>query len=215
MALTEFIQQYLLLNKTVSIKGWGTLQMISVSAELDFSNRLLYAPSVTFKFTSNETDDSPFVNWLANQMQATVEMAGQKRNLFVINFKQSIESIKKIKWVNWGVFEQTKDGQVVFIPDAAAKTLLHAVIAERIIRKGAEHSVRVGEDERTRAEMEELLHLDVKKKKPLWLLNALVLLTIGIILASYFASSYNILWNQHTNYQQLQIKDPPVLYKKH
>lgn len=213
--MTELIQKYVLLNKTVSIKGWGTLRIVPVNAVLDFSNRLLHAPYSTFEFSTAETNDFLFLNWVAKEKNVSIETAIQQQNLFVINFKELIQEIKKISWSHWGVFEQTKESKVIFIPEVGNKTLLHAVIAERVIRKGAEHSVRVGEDERTSAEMEELLQANVKKKKPLWFLNALLLLVIGIILAWYFASNYNILWNKFSNSQQLQPKDPPVLYKKH
>ena len=213
--MTELIQQYILLNKTVSIKGWGTLQIIPVTAELDFSNRLLHPPSSSFEFSTIETDDTPFVNWLVNTKMVSAEAAIQQRNLFVNEFKQSVQGIKKINWAGWGVFGQTKDGLLTFTPHPNNKNLLMPVTAERVIRKGAEHSIRVGEDERTSVEMEEFLHGEVKKKKPLWLLNALLLLSIGIIFALYFATNYNILWNKHTNSQLIQPKDPPVLYKKH
>jgi hypothetical protein len=212
--VTELIQQYLLLNKTVSIKGWGTLKIVPKSAELEFANRLLHPPSTSFEFSKEDTDDPLFLHWLSTQLNTTVETTIQKLNLFTVEFKQSAEGLKTINWLGWGVFGQTKDGILTFIAEPNNNTLLEPVTAERVIRKGVEHSVRVGEDERTSVEMEELFHAGEKKNKPLWLAYALLLLIIGIILAGYFATNYNLLWNHHTNYQQLQPKEPPVLYKK-
>lgn len=191
------------------------MQIVPVSAELDFSNRLLYAPSYDFLFSTDATDDISFLNWVAKESKVSLEVAIQQRNMFVDFFNQSLATKKEFTWFNWGVFSLSNSEKLRFVPESSNKTLLTAVLAERIIRKGAEHSVRVGEDERTSVEMEEFLHGDVKKKKPLWLLNALLLLSIGIIFALYFATNYNILWNKHTNSQLIQPKDPPVLYKKH
>ncbi|MBS4063715.1 MAG: hypothetical protein KGZ74_04105, partial [Chitinophagaceae bacterium] len=68
-------------------------------------------------------------------------------------------------------------------------------------------------DDRTSTEMEEWLHTPAAKKKHLWRIIALLISAAGIILAVLFSSKHNIQWKNNTNYQQLQPKDPPLLYK--
>ena len=212
--MTELIQEYLLLNKTASIKGWGTLQIVPVSAELDFTNRLLYPPYTSFDFSAEGKDDPFFLLWLSTRLHISGETILQKLNVFTVDFKQSVASLKKVTWVGYGIFSKSIEGALTFVAQPSNKHLLQPVTAIRVIRKGAEHVVRVGEDERTSVEMEEFFLADVKKKKPLWVLNTLLLLSIGIILAWYFANNHKILWKQFANYQLLQPKESPVLYKK-
>jgi hypothetical protein len=87
------------------------------------------------------------------------------------------------------------------------------VLAERVIRKGAEHHVRVGEQELTNTEMEERLQGAEVKKKLSWWVAGLLLSTLGIILAVLFAGQHKIQWKNFTNYHQLHPQAPPVLYK--
>ncbi|MBV9963693.1 MAG: hypothetical protein JO072_15735, partial [Parafilimonas sp.] len=55
-----------------------------------------------------------------------------------------------------------------------------SLTAERIIRKNASHTVRVGEEERTSEEMQTVLHQPQKAKKERWWIAAAILGVIGI-----------------------------------
>jgi hypothetical protein len=209
--LRELIQKYLLQYHTISIDGWGTMSLAGKSAVLDFPNRSIHAPAATIEFNKQATGSNAFISWLADELKIRSDDAMQKVQAFVQQFSNTITQ-KDVSWNGWGRFYKS-GSQILFSADA--DTLVHAapVVAERVIRKGAEHQVRVGEDEKTSTEMEEWLHAPATKKKHLWRLIALFLSAAGIILAILFAGKHKIQWKNHTNYQQLQSKEPPVLYK--
>lgn len=208
--MRELIQKYLLQHHTVSIEGWGSMSLTNQSAILDFPNRQIQSPTISIAFSEQTGNGHVFINWLADELKIRPDEATQQVQAFVQWFSNTIHQ-KEVTWNGWGRFY--KSGSKVLFSLDESLIIPKAVTAERVIRKGAEHQVRVGEDERTSTVMEEFLHTPETKKKHLWRIIALVISAIGIILAVLFASKHNIQWKNYTNYQPLQPKDPPVLYK--
>jgi hypothetical protein len=208
--LRELIQKYLLQYHRVSIEGWGSMSIVNHPAVLDFPNRQIHAPTTTVIFSEQTNGNHGFTNWLADELKIRPEEALQKVQAFVQWFSNTVRE-NDVMWNGCGRFTG-HEGQISFKPDEAM-ILPSTVLAERVIRKGAEHHVLVGEDDRTSTEMEEWLHTPAAKKKHLWQIIALLISAAGIILAVLFSSKHNIQWKSNTNYQQLQPKDPPVLYK--
>lgn len=207
--MQQYILKYLLQHQRVSIEGWGTMQLVSESAQVDFTNRKVNAPAVSILFHETVTTDNSFENWLTQELNISYHDAVNAVKSFVQTFQKAISNTP-LQWNGWGSFE-TINNKIIFKP--AFNVFPAAVTAERVIRKGAEHQIRVGEDERTNTQMEEWLHGSTVKQKYLWWMAGLVLLGFGIILAVLFANQHNIQWKKYTNYHQLQPKEPPVLYK--
>ena len=87
------------------------------------------------------------------------------------------------------------------------------VKAEKVIRKNAEHFVRVGEDEKTNTEMEELLFGNQKKTyKSFWFI-ALALLLIGIVAIWYHQSTNANSGMKQGNGRKLNVIEKPAPYK--
>jgi nucleoid DNA-binding protein len=209
--LVELIQKYILQHHSVSIEGWGTISLENQPAALDFPNRQVHAPVTTLHFSTVGGSNRLFTNWVADELRIKPEEATQRIQSFVQAFSNTI-SKESVTWSGWGTFEK-KGTRIGFT--AATETVWQpaSVSAEKIIRKGAGHQVRVGEDERSSVEMEELLHPTIYKKKHLSRIIALFFTAAGIILAVLFASKHNTQWKNYTRYQPLHLKEPPVLYK--
>jgi nucleoid DNA-binding protein len=208
--LRELIQKYLLQYHSVSIEGWGSMSLVNQPAVLDFPNRQIQSLSISIAFNEQSANSHAFISWLADELKIRPDEALQKVQAFVQWFSNTIHH-NDVSWNGWGKF--SKSGSQISFKAEQAMVLPKPVLAERVIRKGAEHQVRVGEEEKTSTEMEEWLHTPSAKKKHLWQLIALLISAAGIILAVLFSSKHNIQWRNYTNYQQLQPKDPPVLYK--
>lgn len=208
--MRELIQKYLLQYHSVSIEGWGSMSLVDQPAVLDFPNRQIQPPSTIITFHEQTGGNHVFTNWLADELKIRPEEALQKAQAFVQWFSNTVKE-KDVSWNGWGKF--SKNGSQISFTADEVMILPKPVLAERVIRKGAEHQVRVGEDDRTSTEMEEWLHTPAAKKKHLWRIIALLISAAGIILAVLFSSKHNIQWKNNTNYQQLQPKDPPLLYK--
>ncbi len=208
-SLQQLIQQYVLTYKKISIEGWGTLQLNFYPASVDFLNKRICPPVAHLIYSETSEQDNRFVNWLSQEMNISIAEAAESLKQFADVFKTTIAA-KKIVWTGWGSFEYINNS-ISFTPSAGLSA--QPIAANRVIRKGEEHNIRVGEEERTNTQMEEFLHDSPAKKKYAWWMGGLILLVFGIILAVLFAYKHNIQWKKYTNYHQLQPKEPPVLYK--
>lgn len=207
--MQHYIQQYLLAHKKVSINGWGTLHIHTAPASVDFLNKCIHAPATHLVYNESADGDTGFVHWLAQELNISIPEASESLGQFVSAFKKNIAA-NKIVWNGWGSFE-TVDHSISFTPDAGLKA--QPVVANRVIRKGAEHNIRVGEDERTNTQMEEFLHGSQSTQKYPWWIGGLILFVFGIILAALFAYKHNIQWKKQSNYHLLHPQEPPALYK--
>jgi hypothetical protein len=207
--LQQHIQKYLIQHQQLSIADWGTMQLVKESAQVDFTNRKIHAPSSKLFFQEPRVVDNSFEKWLADELNISHQDALASIQSFVKSFKLSVSNGTLI-WNGWGSFEKCNNN-IIF--KSAFEVNPGTVNAERVIRKGAEHQIRVGEEERTNTEMGEWLQGTETQKKYLWWIAALILSVFGIILAVLFANNHNIQWKNYSNYHQLQPKEPPTLYK--
>lgn len=207
--MDQYIQKYLLQYHQVSIAGWGTMLIGNESAQIDFPNRLLIAGNLKITYNEFAENNSTFQNWLTDELKISSFEASSKIERFVSAFKGKLLN-GVVEWKGWGVFKQL-DSKITFTPNFEVSPA--SVKGERVIRKGAEHQVRVGEQELTNTEMEDWLHGTETTKKHLWWVAGLVLTTLGIILAVVFANLHNIQWKNFTNYHRLQPQEPPILFK--
>jgi hypothetical protein len=207
--LQQYIQKYLLQHHHVSIEGWGTMRLENQPAHIDFPNRLLHPEVLNISFTHKTENEVVFQNWLAGELKISLLEASNKIKSYVSGFNFSLEN-DSINWDGWGSFSK-QFSKVAFT--ASIATVPASVRAERVIRIGAEHHIRVGEQQLTNTEMEEILHVAGTGKKYLWWVASLVLSILGIILAIFFANQHNIQWKNFTNHHLLHPQEPPVLYK--
>jgi nucleoid DNA-binding protein len=207
--LQQYIQKYLLQHHHVSIEGWGTMRIENQPAHIDFPNRILYPGVLNISFNDKAENEVVFQNWLASELKISSLEASNKIKSYVSGFKSSLEN-GSIDWDGWGSFSK-QFSKAAFTPSIA--TIPAPVHAERVIRKGAEHHIRVGEQQLTNTEMEEMLHVADAGKKHLWWVAGLVMSILGIILAILFANQHNIQWKNFTNHHLLHPQEPPVLYK--
>ncbi|MBX9784600.1 MAG: hypothetical protein K2X48_15020 [Chitinophagaceae bacterium] len=211
--MLHFVQQYLALHHHISLKDWGSLYFLPVAAQVDFPNRQITAPSQKMVFTNDVQNEQSFINWLCAELNITSNEAAEKVKAFVLSFTHQLTAKQTVEWKGWGRFNKNEQGFPEFIPAPQNKFVPAAVTAERVIRSGAQHHIRVGKDERTNTEMEELLFSTEKKQKYSWWMGVLLFSITGIILAALFANNHNIQWHKLTSYQKLQPKEPPVLHR--
>jgi nucleoid DNA-binding protein len=209
--LQELILKYLSIHHSISIKGWGSLLLKEEPAQVDFPNKLIHPPKNLLEYSANGAEDPAFIDWLMQQLHFSSSDVFEQLKIYTNQFLQQLNS-ESIQWAGWGTFSKSGD-KTIFLQQLDNITNHEQVIAEKIIRTGTEHSLRVGNEEHTNLEMEEWLHRTNDKKKYLWQILALLLGAIGIILAIIFAKIHQYQWKNYTNLQLLHPKEPPVLYK--
>lgn len=188
MMYTELFQ-YLLFHKELSVPGIGTFFLERKPAANDFFNKRINPPAYIFALqpTSN-LPPKKFFNWLSVALHISYQDAVLQFDNFAVNIKQQISKGGIIDWKGVGVLSKGLAGEIKFKPEKEM-ILEKPVTAEKIIRLNAEHMVRVGEDNKTSAEMVELLN-QTQEKKSFWWAYALSLALLCIIFIGWYVAGH-------------------------
>ncbi len=209
--MVDLVARYLSFRKRLSLPGIGTFSVEQLPARLDFPNRLLHAPQSLLHFSSTAQPDEEFEHWLIEELHTSPVAVKEQQQIFMAGFHQMLSEKNRVEWKGIGSF--TKDeNKILHFTSAFESEVTEPVKAEKVIRKNAEHLVRVGEDEKTNTEMEELLFGGRKKKyKSFWFI-ALALLLIGLVAIWYHQSTGNSGMKQG-NGGKLKPAESPTTYK--
>jgi hypothetical protein len=173
--------KFFALHHYLHLPGIGSLIAEPKPALLDFTDRTITAPAYNILFKDEEqSSGKTFYAFLSNELQLTENAAATVFSAFTDELKQRLTSGDILQLSGIGTLRKESSGEVLFqaeeMPDFFPK-----LIAERIVRKNTTHTVRVGEDEKTSAEMQTALHHSKSIKKERWWVAALVLALAGII----------------------------------
>jgi hypothetical protein len=197
------LYRFLILHKELSIPNIGTFSLIKRAAAGDFPNRKIEPPSYTFSFqTATNLPSKKFYNWLSNALLVSDREAIVRFNDFAFDLKRKIGEGETINWNGIGTLGKELGGDIKFV--AITKDLIfeQPVKAEKLIREKAEHMVRVGEAEKTSAEMEILLTKSRKSRSNWWAYAIIIALLVIMFLGWYF-SDHGLNVNATGNGQKL------------
>jgi nucleoid DNA-binding protein len=210
--MVDVLRKYLAIRKQISMKGIGTVSVEQLPARVDFPNQLLHPPETILHYSPSAQHDDDFCKWLSKELQISETQAVDRYHSFTAEMVKELGDSKKISWAGVGEFVKKENGIINFKPAIETSVLTRSVAAKKIIRQGARHSIRVGEDEKTNAEMQEMLLGDEQKvKKGWWLAAILLLLTALIVIVIYFSSKKRP--SMHGNQNKPTISESPTLYK--
>jgi hypothetical protein len=207
--------RYLIRYNELPLPGVGTFSIDRQPAELDFPARRIYAPRYSIQFRHDSfLPGQHFFSWLAQVLNVSDREAIFRFNDFAFEMKKNLEVGNRIRWNGVGELSKDESGEINLIPAPVIQE--ESLPAEKVIREKAEHLVRVGEDERTSAEMTEFLGKDESRKLNWWVLaltiGILALMFTGWYLSENGLEIFSIMNNQKlvpaesplTNYQVLQ-----------
>ena len=186
--MQDTLYEFLVLNKKLSLPGIGTISLCQNPAQLDFTNRQFTAPS--FYFTIESRNDKPskkLFDWLSFSLGITEWDAIKSVNDFSFDLKKKLSESGEVSWERVGVLRRNNNGDLKLDPE---NILLHSespVTAEKVIRVKAEHTVLVGEKEKTSVEMEEYLTGSQAKKNYTWLI-AVILTVLAVMFIGWYFS---------------------------
>lgn len=210
--MVDLVARYLSFRKQLSLLGIGTFSVEQLPARLDFPNRLLHAPQSLLHFSSTTQPDEEFEHWISEELHINHAAVKEQLHILLADFQHGLTEKHAVDWKGIGVF--TKDeNKILHFTSTFESEVTEPVKAEKIIRKNAEHFVRVGEDEKTNTEMEELLFGNQKKKyKGFWFI-ALALLLVGIAVIWYHQSTGAGSGMKQGNSEKLNVNEKPAPYK--
>ena len=187
----EEFYQYFIQHKKLAVPGVGTFLLERKPAVSDFVNKQINPPN--YSVALQAAVDPPsihFFKWLAGALHISDHDAIIRFNDFVFDFKKQINDGSTINWHAVGAISKGLAGEMKFDP-AIRPALEKPVAAEKVIREKSEHMVRVGEDQKTSAEMTEMLNLP-ETKRSRWWITALVAGLLSLLFIGWYFLEHGI-----------------------
>lgn len=175
----SYIYKYFALNKNIVLPGIGSFNAETQTAKLDFINRILQAPSTVIHYHQYDKVDAKFYNFLSKETGLNENDAANNFTRFAGQLKEQLEKNNILELKGIGTLTKNTSGYS-FVANDTVQNFFPDVVAERVIRKNAEHPVKVGDYHKTSTQMHKELQRRVLKKDS-WLINAFVLAAIGVI----------------------------------
>ena len=186
--MQDILYEFLLLNKKLSLPGIGTISLCQVPAKHDFPNKQFVAP-VSF-FTIDPRNDKPskkLFDWLSSSLNITEWEAIKSVNDFSFDLKKKLSETGEVNWENVGMIRRNDNGDLKLDQQNLLLQSEQPVTAEKVIRVKAEHSVLVGEQEKTSVEMEEYFSGSPARKNYTWLI-AVILTALAVMFIGWYFS---------------------------
>lgn len=197
------LYQYLLLNKELPLPGVGTFMLERKTATGDFPNKKINPPAYAFTMQGgSHLPDKGFFHWLGQSLGITDREAIFKFNDFAFDLKKQLADGNTITWNGVGILSRGLGGDVKFSPIQELVIPEMPAQAEKVLREKAEHTVRVGEEEKTAAEMVEMLN-QPEEKKSYWWAWALALGLLATVFLGWYFSEHGLELSSTGNTQQL------------
>ncbi len=208
----EFLYQYLVRNKQLTLPGIGRFELGRTPASGNFSEKRIEAPAYSVSFSASGTAPArSFFNWLGTAMQVSERDAVIRFNDFAFDLKKAITDGAVISWKGVGQLSKGLAGDIRFVPDSQQRPET-AVPAEKLIREKAEHMVRVGEQERSSAEMEAFFS-QPESRKDFWWAWALAAGIMAVMYIGWHVSATGVRLESAANKGKLVPQDAPATYR--
>jgi nucleoid DNA-binding protein len=175
----QYVYKYFALHKNVALPGIGSFSVEMQNAKLDFISKTLHSPTTVIHYNHYDEGDEKFYNFLSKETGLDESDAANRFKHFAIQLKEELERNNILELKGIGVLTNNALGYS-FVASDTVQSFFPEVVAERVIRQNAEHTVKVGEYHKTSTQMHKELRRRVVKKDN-WHINAAVLAAIGII----------------------------------
>lgn len=181
------LQKYFILYKKLSLPGIGWFSAEETVARLDFTEKKLHAPSQLINFYPQAAlPNKVFFQFLAEELAVEETQAIRHFNEFVFDLKDQLNAAGSIALPGIGKLYRNEKNEYQFQSDNWMNEYFPDLSAERIIREGAEHTIRVGEEEKTNTQMHEMLFAEKSTPADYWWLYAVILALLGIAALIYY-----------------------------
>jgi len=186
--MQDTLYEFLLLNKKVSLPGIGTISLCKSPAQHDIPNKQFIAPASFFTIDPrNDKPSKKLFDWLSSSLGITEWDAIRSVNEFSFDLKKKLSEKGEVNWEHVGMIRRDNNGDLKLDRENTLLQSEQPVMAERVIRVKAEHTVLVGEKEKTSVEMEEYFSGSPAKKNYSWLI-AVILTVLAVMFISWYFS---------------------------
>ena len=207
------LYQYLVLHKQLNIPGIGTFQVERKPADIDFIGKVVNPPAYTVALHHGNTAASKKVfSWLSDVFNISERDALSRFNDFAFELRDKVMAGDKLQWDGVGVLSKGLAGEIRFDASLKGMTIGEPIPANKVIRENAQHLVRVGEDQKTSAEMMERLVPEVEKRS-YWWAAALIIGLLALFFLAWYFSARRLDSSATGNQQKLEPQKEAATYK--
>ena len=183
--MIDILNSYLILHKSISIPGLGTIYVERVPANTDFVNRQILPPGYQFRFDKYfDAPDKEFFSYLSTEKHIADFEAIRLYNEWAYDLRNRLKGEEPVEWKGVGRLHQDANGEIHFEAQKSDRIPLKPVAAERVVRTNASHTMLVGDKETTTLAMSEMLTEESSKKRRWWV-YALVIAVIAAAILIY------------------------------
>jgi hypothetical protein len=189
------LYKYLVLNDQVCVPGVGRFFKERKPAQLNFSNKEFEPPVYSIQFRGEQVAaDKSFFAFLTKEQGIDELQAVRQFHEFAFDLKHHINNHPQTELPGLGWLKRSNDGAITFEPTSLTHDYFTPTPAERIVRENVEHTILVGDTERTNTEMQEMLDDGATRRpKALWWIIAIVLALIAIAaIVFYYLQNGNL-----------------------
>mgnify|MGYP003847840909 FL=1 len=212
--LPSLLYRYFSLSGSVSIPGLGALSLKRIPAVNDFSSKQLLPPAQVLKYTANINPSSgEQSNYIARLSGLNKEQVDNELKILGEELKSRLMAERKLEWMDVGSFSVSDEGEIGFTPKTVTTDFFLPVHYLHVLRPDAEHTIKVGEEEKTNTDMEvffEDQRANAGKNK--WQTAEWVLVLIAALLLAirFMFGSFDLL---ESRYNPLKFITPKATYR--
>ncbi|MHA4810027.1 hypothetical protein ACX0G9_18080 [Flavitalea flava] len=190
------LNAYLFQHRSISIPGLGSIYLETHSANVDVAERTILPPVYQFRFDKYfDAPDREFFSFIATQRNILDFEAIKWYNEFSFELRNRIRTEDQVDWEGVGILKKDNTGNVIFEPIADNGLFMTPTPALRVNRQNAQHTLLVGDQEKTNFEMNEWLHEEASGNKKLsWKLAALIIGLLAIAILGWHFYSNGWTW---------------------
>lgn len=186
--MQDSLYEFLILNKKLSLPGIGTIGLFQNPALHDFADRKFIPPFYFFEIESgNDKPSKKLFDWLCASTGISEWEAIEQVNDFTLALNKKLSDEGEVKWDKVGVFRRDNNGDIKLVSRAVSWQSEQPVTAEKVLRHKAEHTVLVGEQERSSVQMEKYFAQALPKKNYAWIV-AIILTVLAIMFIGWYFS---------------------------
>ena len=212
--LPSLLYRYFSLNGNVSIPGLGALSMVRVSAVIDFSTKQLFPPFQVLKFKTTNSDSPPEQSsYIARLSGMNKEVVDNELKILGESLKTRLIAERKLEWMDVGSFSISDEGEIGFVAKTVTTDFFLPVQFTHVLRPDAEHTIKVGEKEKTNTDMEVFFEDQrANEGKNKWQKASLVLILIAVLLLGFrfVFGSFDL---SESRYNPLKFITPKATYR--
>lgn len=212
--LPRLLYKYFSLNGNVSIPGLGALSLVRVPAVIDFTTKQLFPPFQVLKFKANNNDSIPEQSiYIARLSGLNKDVIDDELKILGESLKKRLMAERKLEWMDVGSFSLSDEGEIGFVPKTVTTDFFLPVQYNHVLRPDAEHTIKVGEEEKTNTDMEvffEDQRSNAGKNKWQKAAMVMVLMAVLLIVVRFMFGSFDL---RESRYNPLKFITPKATYR--